>query len=156
MRSVLDCSGSDETDPKAEVPRTDNNPMILLMEEILHQLIGRLSHYLQGFIHPRWCRISAINSRMAWMPTFVFFCGSWTFALQTLQKFYPFFFHAKDGLRLRYRYLRPTIQKFLQSYAFYGQTPLLFNWGQGQSSRKQSFLTGWWHKQGPNIYPPTS
>ena len=30
---------------------------ILLMEEILHQLIGSLSHYLQGFysfIHPRW------------------------------------------------------------------------------------------------------
>ena len=24
------------------------------MEEILHQLIGSLSHYLQGFIHPRW------------------------------------------------------------------------------------------------------
>ena len=32
------------------------------MEEILHQLIGNLSHYLQGFIHPRWCRISSINS----------------------------------------------------------------------------------------------
>ena len=32
------------------------------MEEILHQLIGRLSHCLQGFIHPRWCRISSINS----------------------------------------------------------------------------------------------
>ena len=29
---------------------------------ILHQLIGRLSHYLQGFIHLRWCRISSINS----------------------------------------------------------------------------------------------
>ena len=27
---------------------------ILLMEEILHQLIGSLSHYLQGFIHTRW------------------------------------------------------------------------------------------------------
>jgi len=26
--------------------------VILLMEEILHQLIGSLSHYLQGFIHP--------------------------------------------------------------------------------------------------------
>ena len=26
---------------------------ILLMEEILHQLICSLSHYLQGFIHPR-------------------------------------------------------------------------------------------------------
>ena len=33
----------------------------LLMAEILHQLIGSLSHYLQGFIHPGWCRISAIN-----------------------------------------------------------------------------------------------
>ena len=35
---------------------------ILLMAEILHQLIGSFSHYLQCFIHPRWCRISAINS----------------------------------------------------------------------------------------------
>ena len=35
---------------------------IRLMEEILHQLIDSLSHYLQGFIHPRWCRISSINS----------------------------------------------------------------------------------------------
>ena len=34
---------------------------ILLMEEILHQLICNLSHYLQGFIDPRWCRISSIN-----------------------------------------------------------------------------------------------
>ena len=34
----------------------------LLMAEILHQLVGSLSHYLQGFIHPWWCRISAINS----------------------------------------------------------------------------------------------
>ena len=38
--------------------------ILLLMEEILHQLIGSLSHYLQGFIHPRWCKISAINSRI--------------------------------------------------------------------------------------------
>ena len=36
---------------------------ILLMDEILHQLIGSLSHYLQGFIHTRRCRISSINSR---------------------------------------------------------------------------------------------
>ena len=39
-----------------------NNPgslsTILLMEEILHQLIWKISHYLHGFIHPRWCRIS--------------------------------------------------------------------------------------------------
>ena len=36
--------------------------MLVLMEEILHKLIGSLSHYLQGFIHPRWCRISSTNS----------------------------------------------------------------------------------------------
>ena len=36
--------------------------MILLMAEILHQLIGSLSHYLQGFIYPRRCRISSTNS----------------------------------------------------------------------------------------------
>ena len=38
---------------------------MLLMEEILDQLIGNymvFPHYLQGFIHPRWCRISSINS----------------------------------------------------------------------------------------------
>ena len=40
--------------------------IILLKEEILHhlhQLIGSLSHYVQGFSHRRWCRISSINSR---------------------------------------------------------------------------------------------
>ena len=36
--------------------------LLVLMEEILHQLICTFSHYLQGFIHPRWCRISSINS----------------------------------------------------------------------------------------------
>ena len=44
--------------------RTSNviNLDILLMEEILHQMICSLSHHLQGFIHPWWCRISSINS----------------------------------------------------------------------------------------------
>ena len=37
----------------------------LLMEEILHQLIGSLSHYyLQCVLHPSWCRISSINSNL--------------------------------------------------------------------------------------------
>ena len=40
----------------------DFSGVIRLMAEILHQLIGSLAHYLQGFIHPRWCKISAINS----------------------------------------------------------------------------------------------
>ena len=36
--------------------------VVVLMEEILHQLIGSLSHYSKSFVHPRWCRISSINS----------------------------------------------------------------------------------------------
>jgi len=32
------------------------------MKEILHQLIGSLAQYLHCFLHPRWCRISSINS----------------------------------------------------------------------------------------------
>ena len=32
-------------------------PLLVLMAEILHQLIGSLSHYLSDFVHPRWCRI---------------------------------------------------------------------------------------------------
>ena len=42
----------------------DDNDMtlILLMAEILHQLIGSVSHYLQGLLHPRWLfGISSIN-----------------------------------------------------------------------------------------------
>ena len=37
---------------------------LLLMDKILHQLIGSLSHYFQGFIHTRRCRISSINSML--------------------------------------------------------------------------------------------
>ena len=40
------------------------NWVILLMAEILHHLIGSFPHYLQGFIHPRWCRISSINGML--------------------------------------------------------------------------------------------
>ena len=39
------------------------------MEEILHQLIGSLYHYFQGFIHPRRCRISSINSMIHQHPS---------------------------------------------------------------------------------------
>ena len=39
-----------------------SSTIILLMEEILHQLIGSLSYFLLGFIDAKWCRISSINS----------------------------------------------------------------------------------------------
>ena len=38
--------------------------------------VGSLSHYLQGFIHPRWCRISSINSRFVKGPKFHQFVGT--------------------------------------------------------------------------------
>ena len=34
--------------------------------------VGSLSHYLQGFIHPRWCRISSIHSSAAYFFLVVF------------------------------------------------------------------------------------
>ena len=41
------------------------NSIVRLMAEILHQLIGRLFHYLQASIYPSWCKISSIN-RISW------------------------------------------------------------------------------------------
>ena len=43
------------------------------MEEILHQLVGSLSRYLQGFIHSRWCRICSINSMITYLKCFSVF-----------------------------------------------------------------------------------
>ncbi len=63
------------------------------MEEILHPLIGSLSHYLQGFIHPRWCRISSIDSSNTLQ------CGYTCFASQQLehqQTFTPDDFYSQE------------------------------------------------------------
>ena len=57
---------------------------IRLMEEILHQLKGILSHYLQGFLHPRWCRISSINS-MDWILWKMVFHSQFCFERHVLQ-----------------------------------------------------------------------
>ena len=51
----------DEQKRVIRVPLGPKNHEILLMEEILHQLVGSLSRYLQGFIHSRWCKIFSIN-----------------------------------------------------------------------------------------------
>ena len=44
--------------PKTTTQKIKAVDFILLMEEILHQLIITLSHYLQGNVPPRYCRIS--------------------------------------------------------------------------------------------------
>ena len=47
------------------------------MEEILHQLIWRIHHYLQGFIHLKWCRISSSKRIISTILGFGdFLCGS--------------------------------------------------------------------------------
>ena len=65
--------------------------VLLLMDEILHQLIGSLSHYLQGLIHPRWCRISSIKSMFkfegVWFPKASIFKGNNRY-LKTIQCFF--------------------------------------------------------------------
>ena len=55
------------------ISRVSLGVMILLVEEILHQLGGSLSHYLHGFIYGRWCRISSINSMCVLILLFVAF-----------------------------------------------------------------------------------
>ena len=44
--------------------------VIRLTEALLHQLIGSLSHYLQGISHPSWCRISSINCTYVWVQSY--------------------------------------------------------------------------------------
>ena len=70
-----------------------SNGVILLMEEILHQLIGCLSHYLQGFIHPRWCRISSINSRSLFGTKHIFHAALWNEFHTCLQAKHSIFNH---------------------------------------------------------------
>ena len=54
----------------AQAARCKGLGMVLLMAEILRSPVelGSFSQYLSGFIHPRWCRISAINSKNGTLP----------------------------------------------------------------------------------------
>ena len=60
--------------------------VIPCMEEILHQLIDGLSHYLKGFNHPRWCRISTIAIQRSnygpspWVTAAIWQIASWATA----------------------------------------------------------------------------
>ena len=65
--------------------------VLLLMEEILHHFICSFSHGLQGFTHPRWCRISSINSMLrfegVWFPKASIFKGNNRY-LKTMNSFF--------------------------------------------------------------------
>ncbi len=60
-----------------------------------NQLIDGLYHYLQGFIHPRWCKISSINTSSIVFIVFVICCHNlflvewkveWTWCLTILHQ----------------------------------------------------------------------
>ena len=53
-------------------PRREN---ILLMEDILHQLIGSLSQYLRGLVHPGWR--SSTNSMLKKTIRLKWIVASW-------------------------------------------------------------------------------
>ena len=63
-----------KTSPQNCVQDPKESNGIELQEEILHQLIGKVPHYLQGFIHTRCGRISSINCR--WVHVLHFRIGS--------------------------------------------------------------------------------
>ena len=50
----------------AETTPHKNNSDTVDGSEILHPPVGvgSLSHYLPGFIHPKWCRISSTSSNL--------------------------------------------------------------------------------------------
>ena len=53
LRKVLESADMKYRQMDMEKPKAGILGMILLMADILHQVVGSLSHYLQGFIHPR-------------------------------------------------------------------------------------------------------
>ncbi len=54
----------------------EGNILLMVQKSGDHQLRGRISHVLQGFLHPRWCRNSSINSSSQdmWHGVSVCFC----------------------------------------------------------------------------------
>ena len=56
---------------------------LLLMEKIVHQLIWRIYHCLQGFMHLRWCRMFSINSISLVVPTRFKLIASWDGSLSS-------------------------------------------------------------------------
>ena len=78
-------------------PWDADHEMILLMDKILHHQGWWLSHYLQGFIHPRWCRISSINSWSSTAGNLNFF-SNWNFGDSYCLN--PSFFEVQPPLKL--------------------------------------------------------
>ena len=86
------------------------------MEEILHQLIGVLPHYLSNFNHPRWCRIFSIHSIIEYQynilqhSTFVWVLGPSLLAIST-----------KSGYNIY------KIQNFLELKGAHAGTPAILH-----------------------------
>ena len=95
------------------------------MEAILHQLIGSLSHYLRGFIYPRWCRISSINSITVnlpcsliptWFPKII--AQKMTKKKQTTNKKRPTHTHTHTHMSHIYKYMEININIYIIIYIY--------------------------------------
>ena len=99
-----------------------------------NQLIGSLSHYLQGFIHSRWCRISSINCLGSTTKTFsirgVHFLGLNLANLWYSSPLYPnlapldFSFVFKHGTHLKVRFLPPGNSAIVTFLGWWKRDPL--------------------------------
>ncbi len=102
--------------------------VLLLMAEILHQLIGSLSHDFQFFIHPRWCRISSINSTIV---IFVYHTLVWFFSasrfkgLHIMTVFFNFGYSSNNSSMVK------AENSYIQSYN---------SWFFGDSREMQTYL----------------
>jgi len=119
------------------------------MEGILHQLIGSLSHYLQGFIHSRWCRISSINSitskRVFQMPSRIMF-------LRWFLKFFSQVWVTKiSATNLFERLTTPRFQSIISSQGL----PETFL-STKSTSCPSSALTGWLSERDQRLILQTS
>ena len=88
---IWQAMSNDRSDEDSQpVPPTEKkikvDQVILLMEGILHQLVGSSSHYLQGYIEGRWCWISSINSMRC--SDAVCFCGKLLISRRLLSRWW--------------------------------------------------------------------
>ena len=102
QRALLDGAGGAFFFTVFRVPITipETNIDIQLMEDILHQLIGSLSDYLQGFIHPRWLAgflPSTVAPENGWLEDDCFLLGGFVLDFQgRLVRFTEGHFVSKD------------------------------------------------------------
>ena len=98
--------------------------------------VGSLSHYLPGFIHPRWCRISCINS----MIRFVQICSPKKSCFDPPQDFPKGFV---DSIVLSWTSPIDAMRTIWRPHWLLGSTPPSITWSLQESNS--------WEIHGPRV-----